>query len=149
MAGMQVGRPACAVCALCTYFCTYPSPLPATVEVKASHAVTPPWLCAPAASWEGLASCYQCLGRFTAALKAYSRALELHPGLPYARIQSGVIHMALASYPEGVAQFEAALGVAPDHPAALLGAAECLAASAGLHSRLGALGACAVHAGCV
>ena len=43
----------------------------------------------PAAAWEGLASCYQNLGRFTAALKAYTRALELQPGRPYSRIQVG------------------------------------------------------------
>ena len=41
----------------------------------------------PAVAWEGLASCYQNLGRVTAALKAYARALELQPGRPYARIQ--------------------------------------------------------------
>lgn len=45
-----------------------------------------------AAAWEGLASCYQNLGRFTAALKAYTRALELQPERPYSRIQVGLGH---------------------------------------------------------
>jgi hypothetical protein len=49
--------------------------------------------------------------------------------------------MALGSFAEGTAQFEAALEIAPTHPAALLGAAESLAASAGVHAREGALGA--------
>lgn len=43
----------------------------------------------PTAAWEGLASCYQNLGRFTAALKAYERALELQPDRAYSRIQVG------------------------------------------------------------
>ena len=49
--------------------------------------------------------------------------------------------MALGSFAEGTAQYEAALEVAPAHPAALLGAAESLAAAAGMHARQGALGA--------
>lgn len=55
--------------------------------------------------------------------------------------QSGAIHMALGSFAEGTAQYEAALKIAPSHPAALLGAAESLAAAAGMHARQGALGA--------
>ncbi len=55
-------------------------------------------------------------------------------------MQCGTIHMALGSFADGAAQFEAALEIAPNHPAALLGAAESLAASAGLHARQGALG---------
>lgn len=49
--------------------------------------------------------------------------------------------MALGSFAEGSAQFEAALRIAPDHPSALLGAGESLAAAAGVHARQGALGA--------
>lgn len=142
---------------------------------------TPPCLLvAPlsAAAWEGLASCYQNLGRFTAALKAYTRSLQLQPGRPYSRIQvraacllshaacmhqesphrcappmtgalfalallplqCGAIHMALGSPANAIGQYEAALSTAPAHPAALLGAAEALAASAAVHSRQGALG---------
>ncbi len=73
--------------------------------------------------------------------------------------------MALGSFAEGTAQYEAALEIAPSHPAALLGAAESLAAAAGMHARQGALGgysgwrvgcfamgtqmsACVLHAGC-
>lgn len=55
-------------------------------------------------------------------------------------MQSGAIHMALGSFAEGTAQYEAALQIAPSHPAALLGAAESLAAAAGMHARQGALG---------
>ena len=158
-----------------------------TGQISRRHSAAKVALChprptRPAAAWEGLASCYQNLGRFTAALKAYTRALELQPGRPYARIQvrmaraaevcwlivllrccsmlcsitypaatstclpinelqCGTIHMALGSFAESTAQFEAALEIAPTHPAALLGAAESLAASAGVHSRQGALGA--------
>lgn len=49
--------------------------------------------------------------------------------------------MALGSFAEGTAQYETALEIAPSHPAALLGAAESLAAAAGMHARQGALGA--------
>ena len=48
--------------------------------------------------------------------------------------------MALGSFAEATTAFEQALGLAPGHPAALLGAAESLAAAAGLHTRQGALG---------
>ena len=63
------------------------------------------------------------------------------PCLPINKSQCGTIHMALGSFAESIAQFEAALEIAPTQPAALLGAAESLAASAGMHSRQGALGA--------
>lgn len=48
--------------------------------------------------------------------------------------------MALGSFAEASAAYEAGLQVAPAHPAALLGAAEGLAAAAGVHARQGALG---------
>jgi hypothetical protein len=51
--------------------------------------------------------------------------------------------MALGGFADATAAFEAALEVAPDHPAAQLGAAEGLSAAAGAHARQGALGAAA------
>lgn len=55
-------------------------------------------------------------------------------------LQCGAIHMALGSSADAIEQYEAALSTAPAHPAALLGAAEALAASAAVHSRQGAPG---------
>ncbi|KAL4853629.1 Tetratricopeptide repeat protein SKI3 [Chlorella vulgaris] len=98
-----------------------------------------------AAAWEGLAASYQSLGRFTAALKAYTRALHLSPQRAYSHIQSGNIHMALGSFAEGTSHFEAALQAAPNHPAAQLGAAESLVAAAAAHARQGALGTAAAE----
>lgn len=157
-----------------------------------------------AAAWEGLGACYHSLGRFTAALKAYTRALELEGGRLYSRAQCGAIRLTLGDYAEGLREFERYAGEAPllagsrilgvpswlqgapapadiaccidaelglgseaawnapaaaekhaapllcllrraleldpQHPAALLGAAETLAASARIHIHLGALG---------
>lgn len=63
---------------------------PAFLKITTDNdALQPTGTTAPAAAWEGLASCYQNLGRFTAALKAYTRALELQPGRPYSCIQVG------------------------------------------------------------
>ncbi|GAB4822771.1 hypothetical protein N2152v2_009817 [Parachlorella kessleri] len=91
-------------------------------------------------AWEGLASCYQSLGRWTAALKAYSRALELDAGRLYSRVQCGSIRLTLGDYAEALKDFERALVLDGSHPAALLGAAETLASSARTSTRLGALG---------
>jgi superkiller protein 3 len=41
--------------------------------------------------WEGLGAAYQGLGRGTAALKSYIKALELAPGRLYCLLQSGTL----------------------------------------------------------
>lgn len=90
-----------------------------------------------------MASC--CLRHLTNLALAF---FNQHPILPL-WLQSGAIHMALGGFAEGAAQYEAALEVAPAHPAVLLGAAESLAAAAGMHARQGALGAWAGEVACV
>ena len=72
--------------------------------------------------------------------QAYGRALELAPGRLYCLIQCGTIRAALGAHREGVADFEGALAIDPSHPAALLGAAEALAAQARLDLQRGVLG---------
>ena len=118
-----------------------------------------------AGTWEAMGAAYLSLDRFTAALKSFSRALELKPDLLYARIeasvpqvvaykcprarlcpplrslaQCGTIRLALGMHAESLQDFEAALKLDPTHPAALLGAAEALAMSAAGHARLGGQG---------
>ncbi|KAK9814136.1 hypothetical protein WJX72_001132 [[Myrmecia] bisecta] len=100
-----------------------------------------------AAAWEGLGSAYQSLGRLTAALKSYGRAVELQPARLYSLVQSGIINVALGAFPAAEAAYEAALGVSEDHPPALLGAGETLLAAARQHLRMGAAGIAAKQLG--
>jgi cytochrome c-type biogenesis protein CcmH/NrfG len=73
-------------------------------------------------------------------LQAFTRTLELDGGRVYSHIQRGRIQLGLGEEGEALRSFEAALGLAPSHPAALLGAAEALAASGSCLLLLGAFG---------
>ncbi|KAF5838215.1 hypothetical protein DUNSADRAFT_3264 [Dunaliella salina] len=95
--------------------------------------------------WEGLGASYQGLGKTTAALKSYTRALELCPSRLYSLVQSGVLHYQLAEFGESAAAFARALVLAPDYPPALLGAAETALASAHRHASMGATGMASMH----
>lgn len=92
-----------------------------------------------ASAWEALGAAYQPLGRLTAALKAYSRAIELDPSRIYSLIQSGNLYLTLGNPLKALQSHEGALALDPDHPAALLGGAEALAAIAGAYIHTGAL----------
>ncbi|KAL0025266.1 hypothetical protein WJX77_012112 [Trebouxia sp. C0004] len=82
------------------------------------------------ASWEGLASAYQSLARLTAALKAYSRAIELEPKRLFSLVQSGLVFLALGNYTQAQQAVQAALEADPHHVPALFAAAQLLLASA-------------------
>ncbi|KAK9840650.1 hypothetical protein WJX81_006942 [Elliptochloris bilobata] len=98
-----------------------------------------------ARTWEGLGAAYQALGRLTAALKAYGRALELDPGRGYCHAQSGAVQMALGAHVPAAASFAAALALVPGHPPALLGAGQALLAAAQQHLVQGAPGLAAAE----
>ena len=96
-----------------------------------------------ASAWEALGAAYQPLGRLTAALKAYGRAIELDPSRVYSLIQSGNLHLTLGNPLKALESHEAALELDADHPAALLGAAEAHSAIAAVYIHTGALKAAA------
>ncbi|KAK7308220.1 hypothetical protein VNO77_41821 [Canavalia gladiata] len=78
--------------------------------------------------WEALGLAYQRLGRFTAAVKSYGRAIELDNTMVFAMVESGNISLTLGSFKKGVEQFRQALEISP----------ECVPAQSGL--ALGLLG---------
>lgn len=63
--------------------------------------------------WEALGLAYQRLGRFTAALKSYGRAIELEGTRIFALIESGNIYLMLGSFKKGVETFQQALEFSP------------------------------------
>ncbi|XP_027913014.1 tetratricopeptide repeat protein SKI3 isoform X1 [Vigna unguiculata] len=63
--------------------------------------------------WEALGLAYQRLGRFTAAIKSYGRAIELDDTMVFALVESGNIFMTLGSFSKGVEQFRQALEISP------------------------------------
>ncbi|KAH8947142.1 hypothetical protein BDL97_11G024900 [Sphagnum fallax] len=73
-------------------------------------------------SWEALGVAYQQLGMFTAALKAYGRAVALQEASPvFALLQSGNILLSLASFTQASEMFHSALDKAPQHVVAQCG----------------------------
>lgn len=60
-------------------------------------------------------------------------------------LQTGAIQLALGAFDPGLQAYDRALALDPDHPAALLGSAELLAASASTHIALGATGLAAAE----
>lgn len=73
-------------------------------------------------------------------LQAYLRASQLQPGRLYALLQAGTIQLSLGAVTDAVATFQAALRVDGRHPAALLGVAQTLLASARAAASIGAVG---------
>ncbi|PKA60385.1 putative UDP-N-acetylglucosamine--peptide N-acetylglucosaminyltransferase SEC [Apostasia shenzhenica] len=76
--------------------------------------------------WEALGLAYQRLGRFTAALKSYGRAIELEDSSIFALIESGNILLTLGSFRKGIDHFQHVLSVSPDNISALFGLASGL-----------------------
>ncbi|KAK4276374.1 hypothetical protein QN277_019330 [Acacia crassicarpa] len=64
--------------------------------------------------WEALGLAYQRLGRFTAAIKSYGRALELDNTRVFALVESGNIFLTLGTFEQGVDQFRQALEISPN-----------------------------------
>ncbi len=98
-----------------------------------------------ATTWEALGAAYQPLGRLTAALKAYTRAIELDPHRIYSLIQQGNLLLTLGDPDKALGSHEAALKLDSTHPAALLGAAEALTSSAGGYIQSGAVKAAGIE----
>ncbi|KAK8471871.1 hypothetical protein PHAVU_002G054600 [Phaseolus vulgaris] len=59
------------------------------------------------------ANLWERLGRFTAAIKSYGRAIELDDTMVFALVESGNISMTLGSFSKGVEQFRQALEISP------------------------------------
>ncbi|KAF3446960.1 hypothetical protein FNV43_RR12140 [Rhamnella rubrinervis] len=76
--------------------------------------------------WEALGLAYHRLGRFTAAIKSYGRAIELEATRVFALVESGHIFLMLGSFRKGVEQFQQALQISP----------QCVSAHYGLASGL-------------
>lgn len=64
--------------------------------------------------WEALGLAYQRLGRFTAAVKSYGRAIELDNQMVFALVESGNISLTLGQFKKGVEQYKQALEILPD-----------------------------------
>ncbi|XP_018445855.1 tetratricopeptide repeat protein SKI3 isoform X2 [Raphanus sativus] len=76
--------------------------------------------------WEALGLAYQRLGMFTAAIKAYGRAIELDETKIFALVESANIFLMLGSYRKGVELFEQALKISPQNISVLYGLASGL-----------------------
>ncbi|XP_033131987.1 tetratricopeptide repeat protein SKI3 [Brassica rapa] len=76
--------------------------------------------------WEALGLAYQRLGMFTAAIKAYGRAIELDETKIFALVESANIFLMLGSYRTSVELFEQALKISPQNISVLYGLASGL-----------------------
>ncbi|KAF5462290.1 hypothetical protein F2P56_018311 [Juglans regia] len=76
--------------------------------------------------WQALGLAYQRLGRFTAAIKSYERAIELDNTNVFALVESGNIFLTLSSFKKGVEQFRQALEISPQSVSAQYGLASGL-----------------------
>ncbi|XP_038898489.1 tetratricopeptide repeat protein SKI3 isoform X3 [Benincasa hispida] len=63
--------------------------------------------------WEALGLAYQRLGRFTAAIKSYARAIEIEGDRILAWVESGNIFLMLGLFKKGVEHFQQALEKSP------------------------------------
>ncbi|KAG7024067.1 Tetratricopeptide repeat protein SKI3 [Cucurbita argyrosperma subsp. argyrosperma] len=63
--------------------------------------------------WEALGLAYQRLGRFTAAIKSYARAIEIEGDRILAWVESGNIFLMLGLFKKGVEHFQRALEISP------------------------------------
>ncbi|AEE35867.1 Tetratricopeptide repeat protein SKI3 [Arabidopsis thaliana] len=90
--------------------------------------------------WEALGLAYQRLGMFTAAIKAYGRAIELDETKIFALVESANIFLMLGSYRKGVELFEQALKISPQNISVLYGLASGLLSWSKECINLGAFG---------
>ncbi|KAL6176261.1 hypothetical protein ACLB2K_052896 [Fragaria x ananassa] len=90
--------------------------------------------------WEALGLAYRRLGRFTAALKSYGRAIELEGTRIFALIESGNIYLMLGSFKKGVEAFQQALEFSPKSVSAHYGLSSGLLGLAKECINLGAFG---------
>ena len=74
-------------------------------------------------AWEALGAAYNAIGRHSASLKAFARAMELGDAHLYAAAQSGHIHLTLGSSVDAIQCYEKALSDGVDRVAALFGSA--------------------------
>ncbi|CAE6228399.1 unnamed protein product [Arabidopsis arenosa] len=89
---------------------------------------------------EALGLAYQRLGMFTAAIKAYGRAIELDETKFFALMESANIFLMLGSYRKGVELFEQALKISPQNISGLYGLASGLLSWSKECINLGAFG---------
>ncbi|EOA34750.1 hypothetical protein CARUB_v10022321mg [Capsella rubella] len=90
--------------------------------------------------WEALGLAYQRLGMFTAAIKAYGRAIELDETKIFTLVESANIFLMLGSYRKGVELFEQALKISPQNISVLYGLASGLLSWSKECINLGAFG---------
>ncbi|KAL1924268.1 uncharacterized protein VTP21DRAFT_7303 [Calcarisporiella thermophila] len=101
--------------------------------------------------WEGLGESYLHEGRYTAAFKAYSRAIQLSPDSTIAHCQIGYIKYKLGAFKEAIHYYKLALDKASElsqnkpsafdvEALALKGLADSYIASAKLHFQMGCYG---------
>ncbi|KFK42085.1 hypothetical protein AALP_AA2G209100 [Arabis alpina] len=90
--------------------------------------------------WEALGLAYQRLGMFTAAIKAYGRAIELEETKIFALVESANIFLMLGSFRKGVELFEQALEISPQNISVLYGLASGLLSWSKECINLGAFG---------
>ncbi|KAL6778057.1 THK3 [Auxenochlorella protothecoides x Auxenochlorella symbiontica] len=84
-----------------------------------------------AAAWEALGAAYEGQGRPSAARRAFDRALGIDPCRVPALTRAAGLAAALGDLAAGLAQYRAAVGLAPQYPPALLGLGRALLAAAG------------------
>ncbi|PRP83581.1 tetratricopeptide repeat protein 37-like [Planoprotostelium fungivorum] len=77
-----------------------------------------------AISWQGLAETYRRQGKVVAALKAFTRAVEINPSLDYSQYQVASLQKLLGQSHESLNQFKNALQVHPNYLPALKGLGE-------------------------
>jgi superkiller protein 3 len=90
-----------------------------------------------AETWEALGAAYEAIGRLTAALKAYERAVEVGPRRVYALTQAAAISSMMGDTARAVALLDAADGRSRGHPAVLLGVCQTQAQMAVACARRG------------
>jgi tetratricopeptide (TPR) repeat protein len=98
-------------------------PPPEPIAAKAAPAPAPPAPKGPKALLAQAARLRD-RGEVEKALDLYGQVFEADPQNVVALIGRGLCYLDLESYPPAAASFEAALGIRPDEPEALLGLAE-------------------------
>eukprot|EP00892_Ulva_mutabilis_P012850 jgi/Ulvmu1/9938/UM058_0021.1 len=91
-----------------------------------------------AEAWEALGAAYERIGRLTAALKAYERAVDIDGTRVYALAQGAAISSVMGDTESALAMIERALALDPKNPAVLLCETQTRCQLAAVYSSLGA-----------